>query len=95
MTKYLLTALSALALMGCGGGGSTYVTNGEALPDVPENAPAFVIQGEGGSTGVIQYTTHEDGSITITCGDGAGYNCEVYLAEPVDEESEDNETEEE
>jgi uncharacterized membrane protein len=94
MIKFLLSIATVLALTACGGGGDTYVANEAAVPDTPTDGDAFIVQADQGSKVGIQYTQLNDGSILVTCGDGDGYNCQVFVAEKLpDDTSDENETE--
>jgi uncharacterized membrane protein len=83
MIKFILTLATVFALTACGGGGDTYVANEAALPDTPLNGDAFIVQADQGSSVGISYTQLNDGSILVQCGDGDGYNCQVFTADIV------------
>jgi len=86
MKTLILSTLSTLAIVGCGSSGESYTTGGDLPENTPSNAPALIIQGSDGAKAVMQYTTLEDGSVLVECGDGDDYSCMVQIGEPTDEE---------
>ena len=81
--RYTLMILSAFLLVGCGGG-TTYVTEDQAIPEIPtDTGQALIVTTTDNGTTGLSYTQVGDGSILIDCGSGG---CgDVYVASPVDD----------
>ena len=88
--KYAISTLMALLLVGCGSGGTTYSTGGYAEPGVPADGDAIIVTANGGggagseTSSTLVYTHLEDGSVLVSCGDGNGYECAVYVGNDVE-----------
>ena len=90
MIKGLIAALVAVFIMtGCGGG-NTYVTEGNAAPEVPtDTGKALIITASDRAKVGMSYTEVGDGGILIDCGDaGCG---DIYVGDVPEEEEEEAE----
>lgn len=78
----------AVIIVGCGGG-DTYVTNEQAVPEIPtDTGQALVVTASDNATAGLSYTEVGDGSVLIDCGDGG---CGIYIGEQVEPETAEEE----
>jgi len=83
MKKIAISIIATIALVGCGGGGDTYIKEAPAVPDEPTNGTTLIVTADNGSSAGISYTEVGDGSVLVNCGD----NCGVYIGTQVDTNS--------
>ena len=86
--KTIIGLAAVFLLVGCGGGGTTYVTEEPAVPEIPAGTgEALIVTASGGSDVGLSYTKVSDNGILIDCGSaGCG---DIYVGSEVGEPDED------